>query len=272
MPTQCSEARGFRRGSNAVVQCDLEVLRKSGVRLFSGANGVLLAAVPADAIFRILAADNQRGDYTEVLAEIGSDRRLRLVRDLRAEAVEAAAAAMGESAAAAGSADAAASAAPAEGAEVEDADTDQERSAADVDMTEAAVANPSLTVGELVDVRQTDKLEFMAGYMEGASRMVQFEGALSLRAGAEHRRVLEHAEELLHKSEEYLKQRAAEAGAAASGAPSSGSAALDRDARLLERIDAFMGTDSAPKAEGQGRSHGGALQEGGVLVRGACAR
>ena len=154
MPTQCSEARGFRRGSNAVVQCDLEVLRKSGVRLFSGANGVLLAAVPADAIFRILAADNQRGDYTEVLAEIGSDRRLRLVRDLRAEAVEAAAAAMGESAAAAGSADAAASAAPAEGAEVEDADTDQERSAADVDMTEAAVANPSLTVGELVDVRQ----------------------------------------------------------------------------------------------------------------------
>ena len=36
-------------------------------------------------------------------------------------------------------------------------------------MTEAAVANPSLTVGELVD-KTTEKLEFMAGYMEGAAR------------------------------------------------------------------------------------------------------
>ena len=103
MPTQWSEARGFRRGSNAVVQCNLEVLRKAGVRLFQGADGVLLAdVVPAEAIFRVLAADNQRGHYTEVLAEIGSDRRLHLVRDLRAEAVEATAAAMGASAAAAG--------------------------------------------------------------------------------------------------------------------------------------------------------------------------
>ena len=45
MPTQWSESRGFRRGSNAVVQCNLEVLRKSGVRLFKGADGVLLADV-----------------------------------------------------------------------------------------------------------------------------------------------------------------------------------------------------------------------------------
>ena len=90
MPTQWSEARGFRRGSNAVVQCSLEVLLRAGVRLFSGADGVLLAdTVPTSAIFRILAADNQRVEYTEVLAEIGSDRRLNLVRDLRAEAVEA---------------------------------------------------------------------------------------------------------------------------------------------------------------------------------------
>ena len=57
------------------------------------------------------------------------------------------------------------------------------------------------------------------------------------------------AEQLLHKAEEYLGQRDAEAGAAASGAPSSGSAAPDQDARLLEGIDAFMGSDSAPKAE-----------------------
>ena len=130
----------------------------------------------------------------------------------------------------------------------------QERSAADVDMaadmTEAAAADPNLTVGELVD-KTTKKLEHMSAYMEGASRMVGFEGALSSRAGAEHRRVLEHAEELLQKSEEYLKERAAEAGAAASGAPSSGSAALGSDARLLEGIDAFMGKDSAEKAEDQ---------------------
>ena len=63
MPTQWPEARGFRRGSNAVVQCDLEVLLRVGVPLFSGADGVLLAdTVPANAIFRILAADNRRGD------------------------------------------------------------------------------------------------------------------------------------------------------------------------------------------------------------------
>ena len=85
VPTQWSEARGFRRGSNAIVQYNLEVLRKSGVRLFKGADGVLLAdVVPAEAIFRILAADNQRGHHTEVLAEVGPDRRLHLVRDLRA--------------------------------------------------------------------------------------------------------------------------------------------------------------------------------------------
>ena len=189
------------------------------------------------------------GRHTEVLAEVGSDRRLHLVRDLRAEAVEATAAAMEASAAAAGSADAPASAAPAEGAKAEDADTEPsssdselpdttapavakaeersgaaQRSAADVDMatdmTEAAAADPSLTVGELVD-KTTKKLEHMSAYMEGAARMVGFEGALSSRAGAEHRRVLEHAEELLQKSEEYLKERAAEARAAASGAPSS---------------------------------------------------
>ena len=87
MPTQWSEARGFRRRSNTLVQCDLEVLRKAGVRLFQGADGVLLAdAVPPEAIFRILGADNKRGAYTEVLAEIGRDRMLRLVRDFRAEA------------------------------------------------------------------------------------------------------------------------------------------------------------------------------------------
>ena len=71
-----------------------------------GADGVLLAdTVPPEAIFRILGADNKRGAYTEVLAEIGTDRMLHLVRDFRAEAVEAAAAAMDDSAAAAGSAD-----------------------------------------------------------------------------------------------------------------------------------------------------------------------
>ena len=70
MPTQWSEARGFRRGSNAVVQCDLEVLLRVGVQLFSGADGVLLAdTVPVNAIFRILAADNRRGDYTDVADE-----------------------------------------------------------------------------------------------------------------------------------------------------------------------------------------------------------
>ena len=62
MPTQWSDARGFRRGSNTVVQCDLEVLGRAGVRLFQGADGVLLAdTVPPEAIFRILGADNKRG-------------------------------------------------------------------------------------------------------------------------------------------------------------------------------------------------------------------
>ena len=114
----------------------------------------------------------------------------------------------------------------------------------------ASSTDPRLTVGELVD-KTTKKLEHMSAYMEGASRMVGFEGALSSRAGAEHRRVLEHAEELLQKSEEYLQERAAEAGAAASGAPSSGSAAPASDARLLEGIDAFMGKAPAEKAEDQ---------------------
>ena len=106
-------------------------------------------------------------------------------------------------------------------------------------MTEAAVADPRLTVGELVD-KTTKKLEHMSAYMEGAARMVGFEGALSSRAGAEHSRLLERAEELLQKSEVYLQERAGEAGAAAS-APSSGSAAPADDARLLAGIDAFMG-------------------------------
>ena len=51
MPTQWSDARGFRRGSNTVAQCDLEVLGRAGVRLFQGADGVLLAdTVPPEAI------------------------------------------------------------------------------------------------------------------------------------------------------------------------------------------------------------------------------
>ena len=195
-PTQWSEARGFRRGSNAVVQCDLDVLRKAGVRLFQGADGVLLAdVVPPEAIFRVLAADNQRGHYTEVLAELGADRRLRLVRDLRAEA------------------------------------------------------------------------EHMSAYMEGAARMVNFEGALSSRAGAEHSRVLEHAQELLQKSEVFLQERAEEAGAAVSGAPVLWECGAGRrcappswDRCLYEQ------------GRGQGRSHGGPSQEGGVFVRRARAR
>ena len=85
----------------------------------------------------------------------------------------------------------------------------------------------------------------MAGYMEGAARMVRAEGLESARAGAEHRRVLEHAEDLLRRSEEFLEQQGVEAGAAASGAPPSGSAALDRDARLLGDIDAFVGKAEA---------------------------
>ena len=59
---------------------------------------------------------------------------------------------------------------------------------------------------------------------------------------------MEHAEDLLRRSEEFLEQQGVEAGAAASGAPPSGSAALDRDARLLGDIDAFMG-----KAEAEAR-------------------
>ena len=250
MPTQWSDARGFRRGSNTVVQCDLEVLGRAGVRLFQGADGVLLAdTVPPEAIFRILGADNKRGAYTEVLAEIGTDRMLHLVRDFRAEAVEAAAAAMDDSAAAAGSADVPGPAAPGEGAGADEADTEEsssgsdlpdttapaaakaegrsgaaeaarpERSAAgdDVDMgdvmSEAAASDPSLTIGELVD-KTSEKLKFMAGYMEGAARMVRAEGLESARAGAEHRRVLEHAEDLLRRSEEFLEQQGVEAGAA----------------------------------------------------------
>ena len=77
----CRRSGRRPEGSNAVVQCNLEVLRKAGVRLFQGADGVLLAdVVPAEAIFRILAADNQRGHYTEVLAEVGSDLRGRCRR------------------------------------------------------------------------------------------------------------------------------------------------------------------------------------------------
>ncbi|CAE7459790.1 unnamed protein product [Symbiodinium microadriaticum] len=65
-------ASGGAATQDAVVQCSLEVLLRAGVRLFSGADGVLLAdTVPTSAIFRILAADNQRGECTEVLAEIG---------------------------------------------------------------------------------------------------------------------------------------------------------------------------------------------------------
>ena len=75
-----------------------------------------------------------------------------------------------------------------------------ERSAAsdDVDMgdvmSEAAASDPSLTIGELaigelVD-KTSEKLKFMAGYMEGAARMVRAESMESSRAGAEHRRVL----------------------------------------------------------------------------------
>ena len=114
-------------------------------------------------------------------------------------------------------------------------------------MSEAAASDPSLTIGDLVD-KTSEKLKFMAGYMEGAARMVRAEGLESARAGAEHRRVLEHAEDLLRRSEEFLEQQGVEAGAAASGAPPSGSAALDRDARLLGDIDAFMG-----KAEAEAR-------------------
>ena len=185
------------------------------------------------------------------------------------------AAAMDDSAAAAGSADVPAPVARAEGAGGDEADTEEsssdsdlpdttapaaakaeeragaadaarpERSAAgdDIDMgdamSEAAASDPSLTIGELVD-KTHEKLQFMAGYMEGASRMVPAESIETARAGAEHRRVLEHAQRLLERSEEFLEEQDAEAGAAASGAPPSGSAALDQDERILGDIDAFM--------------------------------
>ena len=123
---------GLRRGASGG-SC-----ASAGFGSLAERTGVLLAdAVPADAIFGILAADNQRGDYTEVLAEVGTDGRLHLVRDLRAEAVEAAAAAMGDSAAAAGSADVPASAARAEGAEAEDADTEESSSDSELPDTTA---------------------------------------------------------------------------------------------------------------------------------------
>ena len=283
MPTQWSEARGFRRGSNAVVQCDLEVLRGSQApgsseertvscwRTFSPprlSSGSSRLTTSAGTTLRCWRRSGRTADCTS--CGTSGPKPWRPQQPWT-------------SAAAAGSADAPASAAHAEGAEAEDADTEpsssdselpdttapavakaeersgaaaaapQERSAADVDMaadmTEAAAADPSLTVGELVD-KTTKKLEHMSAYMEGAARMVGFE-ALSSRAGAEHRRVLEHAEELLQKSEVYLQNRAAEAGAAASGAPSSGSAAPASDVRLLEGIDAFMGKDPAEKAEDQ---------------------
>ena len=122
------------------------------------------------------------------------------------------------------------------------------RAGDDVDMgdvmSEAAASDPTLTIGDLVD-KTNEKLKFMAGYMEGAARMVRAEGLESARAGAEHRRVLEHAEDLLRRSEEFLEQQGVEAGAAASGAPPSGSAALDQDARLLDDIDSFMGKAEA---------------------------
>ena len=161
---------------------------------------------------------------------------------------------MDDSAAAAGSADVPGPVAPGEGAGADEADTEEsssdsdlpdttapaaakaeeragaadaarpERSAGsdDVDMgdvmSEAAASDPSLTIGELVD-KTSEKLKFMAGYMEGAARMVRAESMESSRAGAEHRRVLEHAEKLLRRSEEFLEQQDVEAGAAASGAP-----------------------------------------------------
>ena len=70
MPTQWSDARGFRRGSNTVVQCDLEVLGRAGVRLFQGADGVLLSA---EAIFRIFGA--RRGGGRRKEEEGGGERR-----------------------------------------------------------------------------------------------------------------------------------------------------------------------------------------------------
>ena len=94
---------------------------------------LLADAVPPEAIFRILGADNKRGAYTE----IGRDRLLRLVRDFRAEAEEAAAAAMDDSAAAAGSADDPAPVARAEGAGGVEAGTEESSSDSDLPDTTA---------------------------------------------------------------------------------------------------------------------------------------
>ena len=279
MPSQWSEARGFRRGSSRPVQPGGPAQGWSPALWRSG-RCPIGGRCPRRGHFRSSRLTTSAGTALRCC-------RLHLVREVRAEAVEATAAVMGASAAAAGSADVPASAAGADGAEAEDADTEpsssdselpdttapavakaeersgaavaapQERSPADVDMasdmTDAAVADPSLTVGELVD-KTKQKLEYMSAYMEGASRMVGFEGALASRAGDDHRRVLEHAAKLLQKSEEFLQDQAAEAGVAASGAPSSGGAAPSSDARLLEGIDAFMGNSSATKAEDQDRT------------------
>ena len=82
-----AERRGFRRGSNALVQCDLSVLERTNVRLFESADGALLAEqIPPESNFRVLAADNQRGEDTVTLAEVWD--RLIMIRDLHAEAVQ----------------------------------------------------------------------------------------------------------------------------------------------------------------------------------------
>ena len=65
---------------------------------------------------------------------------LHLVRDFRAEAVEAAAAAMDDSAAAAGSADVPGPVAPAEGAGADEADTEESSSDSDLPDTTAPAA------------------------------------------------------------------------------------------------------------------------------------
>ena len=97
--------------------------------------------MPTHCIFRVLAADNRRGEYTEVLAEQDPNRRLQLVRDLRAEAVEAAAAEMDTSAAAASGADRGPSAAPDPGAE--EADREEEESS-ESDLPDTRAPEPPL--------------------------------------------------------------------------------------------------------------------------------
>ncbi|CAE7868334.1 pol, partial [Symbiodinium sp. KB8] len=62
------------------------------------------------------------------------------------------------------------------------------------------------------------------------------------------------ANPLLQESEVYLEKRGEEAGAAASGAPSSGSAALASDAHLLAGINAFIEEGGAASVQG-GQSH-----------------